>query len=183
MRTVLILLAILLIPLKVSAVIVGYSHSGGGTPPEPSIIAEAVTRTSNNARLLNEWTIGNSFTVSATANFYSLSLLLEGASNPSGTITCRIDDDSDMQTEYVEEFSLSFAGSSEEEWIEILSVSNPQLTSGTWYVACNSSSAINIAIEDSSIYSGGLYIYRTYPNWNTFSTLDTRETLFKIKAQ
>lgn len=160
----------------------GYSRSNSGSTP-PIVVAEATTRTTNNSRLLNQWTIGNSFTVNSTTNFYSLSIFLEGSSNPSGTITCRLDDDNDMSSEYVEEFSLAFSGSTTEEWVEILSQTNPQLTSGTWYIACNSASAIDIAIEDSNLYAGGLYIYNTYPNWTTFSTIDTREMLFKVKAQ
>ena len=152
--------------------VLGSAESG-----TPTIIAEQ-SRSTTLSRSIRTYTIVQSFLATADP-FYSYSVYIEDTS-PSGTITCRIDDDLDMSSEYTEQFTYAYGGG-QGEWIEILSVTQPTLTASTWYIACQADATIFISVEDPGTYADGQYYYATYPAWTSFTSYG-RDNVFSVKV-
>jgi hypothetical protein len=137
------------------------SFVGGGVPvaddPCATGTATAIVTINQdgNSRDLNTYTLGQSFTGTAEP-FYSVSLTTAGAV---GTVTCRIGTTSDLTTTYTDQVTLT--STVDPTFVEGISSTCPTLSTGTWYVVCNTATDLGISlhINESNPYAGGIYYY------------------------
>lgn len=179
--------ALLLFTNAAYAVVVGYSRSeSSGTTPTVTASNTSPNGTVSQISLAS-YTMAQSV-ISTGSPFYSITITVQSTSAaiPSGTIYCRVDNDQDMGSEYIEEVSYAYGGYAGGgpyiESIELVSSTNPTLPNGTLYFACQSSSAITVQrYNTTTTYTDGQYYYASYPSWNVTSTLSDRDMTFILK--
>ncbi|MBU1193952.1 MAG: hypothetical protein KKE62_02035 [Proteobacteria bacterium] len=116
-----------------------------------------ISQTSNDANSgnINTRVIGQSFTLNTAISLYSITVsFLSGAES---THTLRIGTSPDLSKTYTEEISFT----PDTGVTEILSASNPNLSTGTWYfgVLGDGVTSIFLRRNNSDVYTGGNYIY------------------------
>ena len=152
------------------------SDCAGGTP---TIIA-AQEHEGTSSQNLSAFDLGQTF-VGTADPLYSISIYVLSAPNPT-TIPCRIGTSANLSSVYTEEISIHYTGTTG--WLEGMSATNPNLTTGTWYMACGGGSTTQIGREENpaSPYANGTYRYGTVSTWNVGQSTANRDLNFRIKV-
>jgi hypothetical protein len=148
--------------------------SGGACSGTPTLLINGGEPADQ--RSFADWAIGQSFTATGH-NLHSIAIYHKNTTT--GTVSCRIGTTSDLSSTYSEQIDIT-VGSSLDTWYTGNSTTCTTLTSGTWYVACQSASAVNIGVDDGGPISGGQYYYGTAGTYATTNTVEGRDMAIRI---
>jgi len=156
------------------------AHAGG----TPTVIANQEKSGATNSRDISVYTLGQSFLGEAYP-LYSISIYKRNSGT--GIVTCRIGTATDMTSTYTEQISVTVSAG--EGWYEALSITTPNLSAATWYIACGGTptGTVELAYEEDAYATYGSTTYYYYYNSaaNTFnldSSVNTRDLNFRIKV-
>jgi hypothetical protein len=178
MKKIILVILLCLIPFFCDAqqIIVTKKKAGGGAcSGTPTLLVNGSEPVSDQ-RSFTEWAIGQSFTATGH-NLHSIAIYHKNTTT--GTVSCRISTSTDMSSSYSEQIDIT-VGASANTWYTGNSTTCTTLTSGTWYIACQSASGITVGVDDGGPIAGGQYYYGTAGTYVISDTVEGRDMSIRV---